>query len=143
MWGGKNGLALSLLSSHSPPSLPHVFSCSSCRTPHLFSQGHAGGSLRDHCCATGQPGPPQPARQHPRTQTGDPSEKPETLREYCSSSFSVHVDECQTAACKAFPRLQDVQKSGFLKGDVTLGHVYMSQSHRSLPAQLGSLQEPR
>lgn len=56
-------------------SLPHVFSCSSCRTPHLLSQGHAGGSLRDHCCTTGQPGRPQPARQHPRAVTGDPSEK--------------------------------------------------------------------
>lgn len=56
-------------------SLPHVFSCSSCPTPHLLSQGHAGGSLRDHGCTTGQPGRPQPARRHPRTETGDPSEK--------------------------------------------------------------------
>lgn len=77
MWGGKNGLSLSLLLvSDSPPSLPHVFSCSSCRTPHSLSQGHAGGSLRDHCCRTGQLGRLQPARRHPRTETGDPAGAP-------------------------------------------------------------------
>lgn len=62
-------------------SLPHVFSCSSCRTPHSLSQGHTGGSLRDHCCRTGQLGQLQPATRHPRTKTGDlagtpPSPKP-------------------------------------------------------------------
>lgn len=60
-------------------SLPHVFSCSSCRAPHSLSQGHAGGSLRDHCCRTGQLGRPQPARRHPRTETGDPAGTPPSL----------------------------------------------------------------
>lgn len=61
-------------------SLPHVFSCSSCRAPHSLSQGHAGGSLRDHCCRTGQLGRLQPARRHPRTETGDPAGIPPSLK---------------------------------------------------------------
>lgn len=49
--GGKNGLSLSPPSSSVSRSLSlslplHVFSCSSCRSPHSLSQGHTGRSFK-------------------------------------------------------------------------------------------------
>lgn len=90
-------------------SLPHVFSCSSCRAPHSLSQGHAGGSLRDHCCRTGQLGRPQPARRHPRTETGDPAgtpSLPKTIREFSFSSLvSTYEHMCIKQQRLRFPLL--------------------------------------
>lgn len=69
--GGKNGLSLSPPSLSSSVScslslsLPlHVFSCSSCRSPHSLSQGHTGRSLRDHFWTPTQLGQLQPAEGH-------------------------------------------------------------------------------
>lgn len=64
--GGKNGLSLSLsplrlLLSFSLPS--HVFSCSSCRSPHSLS-GSYRQEFKDHFCTPAQPGGPKPVGGH-------------------------------------------------------------------------------
>lgn len=64
--GGKNGLSLSLsplrlLLSFSLPL--HVFSCSSCRSPHSLS-GSYRQEFKDHFCTPAQPGGPKPVGGH-------------------------------------------------------------------------------